>query len=175
MTADCQKPHPFLGSTTHPHQELNGFRRGKNDTNDTPKLPNILLQWQNHSPLYPRCRSTLVNEELTFRRDVLFTDKDKKYYQSQIFDQKRYMTSGDFRHKDSRWNKVIGFVLKQINANDAEIDAFIIVDSASFPLKILDIQTLQSDNESLRHKVKSMLLYEWRRANAKAAMRENWR
>ena len=50
---------------------------------------------------------------------------DKKRYQSQITDQKRYMASGDFKHKCARWKKVIRAIDEQIKAIDAEIESLI--------------------------------------------------
>ena len=59
-------------------------------------------------------------------REFLLTDK--KRYQAQLSDQKRYMAPGDFKHKNSRWKKVIKSIDEQIAAIDAEIEALIAAD-----------------------------------------------
>jgi len=53
---------------------------------------------------------------------------DKKRYQSQLTDQKKYMAPGDFKHKSSRWKKVIKSIDEQIAAIDAEIESLIAAD-----------------------------------------------
>ena len=53
---------------------------------------------------------------------------DKKRYQSQITDQKKYMAPKDFKNKNSRWKKVIKSIDEQIAAIDAEIDSIIAAD-----------------------------------------------
>ena len=60
--------------------------------------------------------------------DREFLLNDKKRYQSQITDQKRYMAPGDFKHKNSRWKKVIKVIDDQIKAIDAEIESIIAAD-----------------------------------------------
>ena len=59
-------------------------------------------------------------------REFLLTDK--KRYQSQLTDQKRYMTPDDFKHKSKRWKEVIKSIDKQIQAIDEEIDSLINAD-----------------------------------------------
>lgn len=56
-------------------------------------------------------------------REFLLTDR--KRYQSQLSDQKKYMAPGDFKHKSSRWKKVIKAIDAQIEGIDAEIDSLI--------------------------------------------------
>lgn len=53
---------------------------------------------------------------------------DKKCYQAQLSDQKRYMDPIDFKHKSTRWKKVIRSIEEQIASIDAEIDALIAAD-----------------------------------------------
>ena len=53
---------------------------------------------------------------------------DRKRYQSQLSDQKKYMAPCDFKHKNSRWKKVIKSIDEQIAAIDAEIESLIAAD-----------------------------------------------
>ena len=53
---------------------------------------------------------------------------DRKRYQSQLSDQKKYMAPGDSKHKSSRWKKVIKSIDEQIAAIDAEIESLIAAD-----------------------------------------------
>ena len=53
---------------------------------------------------------------------------DRKRYQSQLTDQKKYMAPGDFKHKSGRWKKVIKSIDEQIAAIDTEIETLIAAD-----------------------------------------------
>ena len=66
------------------------------------------------------------NDAIDATREFLLTDK--KRYQAQLSDQKRYMAPGDFKQKNSRWKKVIKSINEQIAAIDAEIEALIAAD-----------------------------------------------
>ena len=59
-------------------------------------------------------------------REFLLTDK--KRYQAQLMDQKKYMAPGDYKHKSLRWKKVIRSIDQQIKAIDAEIEGLIAAD-----------------------------------------------
>ena len=53
---------------------------------------------------------------------------DRKRYQSQLTDQKKYMAPSDFKHKSGRWKKVIKNINEQIAATDTEIETLIEAD-----------------------------------------------
>ena len=71
-------------------------------------------------------RGLVSMKNLLSDREFLLTDR--KRFQSQLSDQKKYMASGDYKHKSARWKKVIKSIDEQIAAIDAEIEALIAAD-----------------------------------------------
>ena len=101
--------------------------RGKNDTIDAARIAEYAYRYSDKAVRYAIADDALVSmKNLLADREFLLNDK--KRYQSQITDQKRYMAPGDFKHKNSRWKKVIKVIDDQIKAIDAEIESIIAAD-----------------------------------------------
>ena len=104
-----------------------GITRGKNDTIDAARIAEYAYRYSDKAVRYAIADDALVSmKNLLADREFLLNDK--KRYQSQITDQKRYMAPGDFKHKNSRWKKVIKVIEDQIKAIDAEIQSIIAAD-----------------------------------------------
>ena len=104
-----------------------GITRGKNDTIDAARIAEYAYGYSDKAVRYAIADDALVSmKNLLADREFLLNDK--KRYQSQITDQKRYMAPGDFKHKNSRWKKVIKVIDDQIKAIDAEIESIIAAD-----------------------------------------------
>lgn len=101
-----------------------GLTRGKNDAIDAARIAEYAYRYSDKAIRYRIPDAALVSmKSLLVDREFLLIDK--KRYQSQITDQKRYMASGDFKHKCARWKKVIRAIDEQIKAIDAEIESLI--------------------------------------------------
>ena len=104
-----------------------GLTRGKNDAIDATRIAEYAFRYSDKAVRYAIQDATLVSmKNLLSDREFLLTDK--KRYQAQLSDQKRYMAPGDFKQKNSRWKKVIKSINEQIAAIDAEIAALIAAD-----------------------------------------------
>lgn len=128
LTVTCQELDVFLwlDDPTRIKNSL-GLTRGKNDAIDAMRIAEYAYRYSDKAVRYAIPDTALVSmKNLLSDREFLLTDK--KRYQAQLSDQKKYMAPGDFKHKNSRWNKVIKAIDAQIEAIDAEIDSIIAVD-----------------------------------------------
>ena len=130
LTVACQELDIFLwmDDPTRIKNSM-GLTRGKNDAIDAARISEYACRYSDKAVRYRIPDAALVSmKNLLADREFLLTDK--KRYQSQITDQKRYMAPGDFRHKASRWKKVIKAIEVQIKAIDAEIESIIAANPA---------------------------------------------
>ena len=128
LTIACQELDLFLwlDDPTRIKNSM-GLTRGKNDAIDATRIAEYAFRYSDKAVRYAIQDATLVSmKNLLSDREFLLTDK--KRYQAQLSDQKRYMAPGDFKHKNSRWKKVIKSINEQIAAIDAEIAALIAAD-----------------------------------------------
>ena len=128
LTIACQELDLFLwlDDPTRIKNSM-GLTRGKNDAIDATRIAEYAFRYSDKAVRYAIQDATLVSmKNLLSDREFLLTDK--KRYQAQLSDQKRYMAPGDFKHKNSRWKKVIKSINEQIAAIDAEIEALIAAD-----------------------------------------------
>ena len=128
LTIACQELDLFLwlDDPTRIKNSM-GLTRGKNDAIDATRIAEYAFRYSDKAVRYAIQDATLVSmKNLLSDREFLLTDK--KRYQAQLSDQKRYMAPGDFKHKNSRWEKVIKSINEQIAAIDAEIEALIAAD-----------------------------------------------
>ena len=128
LTVACQELDLFLwlDDPTRIKNSM-GLTRGKNDAIDAARIAEYAFRYSDKAVRYAIQDAALVSmKNLLSDREFLLTDK--KRYQSQLSDQKRYMAPGDFKHKNSRWKKVIKSIDEQIAAIDAEIEALIAAD-----------------------------------------------
>ena len=128
LTVACQELDVFLwlDDPTRIKNSM-GLTRGKNDSIDAARIADYAYRHSDKAVRYVIPDAAIVSmKSLLSDREFLLTDK--KRYQSQLTDQKRYMTPNDFRHKSRRWKKVISSIDRQILAIDAEIDALIAAD-----------------------------------------------
>lgn len=129
LTVACQELDVFLwmDDPTRIKNSM-GLTRGKNDAIDAARIAEYACRYRDKAVRYRIPDAALVSmKNLLADREFLLTDK--KRYQSQITDQRRYMAPGDFKHKYSRWRKVIKTIEEQIKAIDAEIEGIIAADS----------------------------------------------
>ena len=128
LTVACQDLDVFLwiDDPTRIKNSM-GITRGKNDKIDAARIAEYAYRYSDKAVRYTIAEEAMVSmKNLLADREFLLIDK--KRYQSQITDQKRYMASDDFKHKKSRWKKVIKAIDDQIKAIDAEIDGIIAAD-----------------------------------------------
>lgn len=128
LTVACQELDVFLwiDDPTRIKNSM-GLTRGKNDTIDAARIAEYACRYSDKAVRYSVPDAALVSmKSLLSDREFLLIDK--KRYQSQLTDQKRYMSPDDFKHKSKRWKDVISSIDKQIQAIDAEIDALITAD-----------------------------------------------
>ena len=103
-----------------------GLTRGKNDAIDA-WIAEYAFRYSDKAIRYCIPDAALVSmKNLLADRGFLLIDK--KRYQSQLTDQKKYIAPGDFKHKNSRWKKVIKSIDEQISSIDAEIESLIAAD-----------------------------------------------
>ena len=125
LTVACQELGIFLwmDDPTRIKNSM-GLTRGKNDKMDAARIAEYAFRYSDKAVRYAIPDAAMVSmKNLLSDREFLLSDK--KRYQSQLSDQKKYMTPGDYKHKASRWKKVIKTLDEQIAAIDVEIDAII--------------------------------------------------
>ena len=128
LTVACQELDIFLwmDDPTRIKNSM-GLTRGKNDTIDAERIAEYAYRYSDKAVRYVIAEDAIVSmKNLLSDREFLLVDR--KRYQSQLTDQRKYMAPGDFKHKSSRWKKVIKTIDEQINAIDAEIEALIEAD-----------------------------------------------
>ena len=128
LTMACQELDLFLwlDDPTRIKNSM-GLTRGKNDAIDATRIAEYAFRYSDKAVRYSVPDAALVSmKNLLSDREFLLVDK--KRYQAQLSDQKRYMDPVDFKHKSSRWKKVIRSIEEQIASIDAEIDALIAAD-----------------------------------------------
>lgn len=128
LTVACQELDIFLwmDDPTRIKNSM-GLTRGKNDAIDAARIAEYAFRYSDKAVRYAIPDAALVSmKNLLSDREFLLTDK--KRYQAQLSDQKRYMAPGDFKHKNSRWKKVIKSIDEQIASIDDEIETLIAAD-----------------------------------------------
>ena len=104
-----------------------GLTRGKNDVIDAARIAEYAFRYSDKAVRYYIPDAALVSmKNLLADREFLLIDR--KRYQSQLTDQKKYMAPSDFKHKSCRWKKVIKSIDEQIAAIDTEIETLIAAD-----------------------------------------------
>ena len=128
LTVACQELDAFLwlDDPTRIKNSM-GLTRGKNDAIDAARIAEYAYRHNDKAVRYV-IPDTAIASMKSLLSDREFLLIDKKRYQSQLTDQKRYMSPDDFKHKSMRWKDVISSIDKQILAIDEEIDALIAVD-----------------------------------------------
>ena len=117
LTVACQEMNVFLW-LDDPARIKNsmGLIRGKN-----------AHRYEDKAVRYAIPDTALVSmKNLLSDREFLLSDR--KRYQAQLTDQKKYMAPNDFKHKDKRWKEVIKVIDRQIQVIDEEIDSLIAAD-----------------------------------------------
>ena len=128
LTVACQELGIFLwmDDPTRIKNSM-GLTRGKNDAIDAARIAEYAYRYSDKAIRYHIPDAALVSmKNLLSDREFLLVDRKK--YQSQLSDQKKYMAPVDFKHKNSRWKKVIKSIDEQIAGIDAEIEALIAAD-----------------------------------------------
>ena len=125
LTVACQELNLFLwlDDPTRIKNSM-GLTRGKNDRIDAVRIAEYAYRYNDKAVRYAIADEAFVSmKNLLSDREFLLIDK--KRYQSQLTDQKKYMAPGDYKHKSSRWKKVLKAIDEQIAAIDAEIESII--------------------------------------------------
>ena len=128
LTVACQELDIFLwlDDPTRIKNSM-GLTRGKNDVIDAARIAEYAFRYSDKAVRYYIPDAALVSmKNLLADREFLLIDR--KRYQSQLTDQKKYMAPGDFKHKSGRWKKVIKSIDEQIAAIDTEIETLIAAD-----------------------------------------------
>ena len=128
LTVACQELNLFLwlDDPTRIKNSM-GLTRGKNDAIDAARIAEYAFRYSDKAVRYSIPDAALVSmKNLLSDREFLLADR--KRYQSQLSDQKMFMNPRDFKHKSTRWKKVIKSIEEQIEAIDAEIDSIISAD-----------------------------------------------
>ena len=128
LTVACQELDVFLwmDDPTRIKNSM-GLTRGKTDRIDAARIAEYAYRYSDKAVRYAIPDAALVSmKNLLSDREFLLTDK--KRYQAQLMDQKKYMAPGDYKHKSLRWKKVIRSIDQQIKAIDAEIEGLIAAD-----------------------------------------------
>lgn len=128
LTVTCQEMDVFLwmDDPTRIKNSM-GLTRGKNDTVDARRIAEYAYRYSDKAVRYAIPDAALVSmKNLLSDREFLLTDR--KRYQSQLSDQRKYMAPGDFKLKSSRWKKIVKAIDAQIEAIDDEIDSLISAD-----------------------------------------------
>ena len=123
LTVTCQELDLFLwlDDPTRIKNSM-GLTRGKNDAIDAARIAEYAFRYSDKAVRYSIPDAALVSmKNLLSDREFLLIDK--KRYQAQLSDQKRYMDPIDFKHKSTRWKKVIGSIEEQIASTRASISA----------------------------------------------------
>jgi transposase len=137
LTVACQELDVFLWMDD-PTRIKNSFGiiRGKNDAIDAARIAEYAYRYEDKAVRYAIAEDAIVSmKNLLSDREFLLIDK--KRYQAQLTDQKKYMAPVDFRHKSSRWKKVIKTIDEQIKAIDSEIESLIAADPVLTRQKVL--------------------------------------
>lgn len=128
LTVACQELDIFLwlDDPTRIKNSM-GLTRGKNDVIDAARIAEYAFRYSDKAVRYCIPDAALVSmKNLLADREFLLIDR--KRYQTQLTDQKKYMAPGDFKHKSGRWKKVIKSIDEQIAAIDTEIETLIAAD-----------------------------------------------
>jgi transposase len=128
LTIACQELDMFLwiDDPTRIKNSM-GIVRSKNDRMDASRIAEYALRYCDKAVRYAIPDEALVSmKSLLSDREFLLTDR--KRYQVQLSDQKKYMAPGDYKHKSLRWKKVIRAIDEQITAIDSEIESLIAAD-----------------------------------------------
>ena len=137
LTVACQELDVFLwlDDPTRIKNSM-GIIRGKNDKIDAERIAEYAYRYSDKAVRYAIPDAAIVSMK-SLLSDREFLIKDRKRYQSQLSDQKKYMAPEDFKHKSKRWKDIIKAIDKQIDAIDAEIDDIIAADPVLARLKNL--------------------------------------
>lgn len=122
LTVSCQDMGLFLW-IDDPTRIRNSFGiiRGKNDAVDAVRIAEYACRYSDKAVRYSIADKELVSlKNLLSDRDFLL--KDRKRYQIQLTDQKKYMDSDDFKEKSSRWKKILKTINETIDDIDVEIE-----------------------------------------------------
>ena len=128
LTVACQELDIFLwmDDPTRIKNSM-GLTRGKNDAIDAARIAEYAYRYNDKAARYCIPDAALVSmKSLLADREFLLVDR--KRYQSQLTDQKKFMAHGDFKRKSTRWRKVVKSIEEQIASIDAEIEAIIDAD-----------------------------------------------
>ena len=125
LTCACQELGIFLWmeDPTRIKNSL-GVTRGKNDAIDARRIAEYAFRFNDKAVAYTMKDKDIVSlKNLLSDRDLLLADRKK--YEAQLSDQKKYMSVEDYKNKSRRWKKVIAAIKEQLAAIEAEMKAIV--------------------------------------------------
>jgi transposase len=101
-----------------------GITRGKNDVVDARRIAEYAFRFNDKAIAYAmKDKDIATLKNLLADRDLLLNDRKK--YEAQLKDQKKYMSGEDYKNKEKRWKKVIKSLKEQIASIEEEIRAVV--------------------------------------------------
>lgn len=125
LTCACQELGIFLWMED-PTRIRNSFgvTRGKNDAVDARRIAEYAFRFNDKAVAYAlRDKDIASLKNLLSDRDLLLADRKK--YEAQLCDQKKFMSEEDYRNKSRRWKKVISAIKEQLVSIEAEMQAIV--------------------------------------------------
>ena len=97
-----------------------GVIRGKSDTVDARRIAEYAYRFNDKAVAYAMKDKDIMSlKNLLSDRDLLLADRKK--YEAQLSDQKRYMSVENYKNKARRWKKIISTIKEQLAAIEAEM------------------------------------------------------
>ena len=101
-----------------------GLTRGKNDAVDAQRIAEYAFRFNDKAEAYAMKDEDIASlKNLLSDRDLLLADRKK--YEAQLSDQKKYMSSSDYKRKAARWKNVIKSLRDQIASIEEEMEAIV--------------------------------------------------
>ena len=125
LTCACQELGIFLWMED-PTRVKNSFgvTRGKNDAVDARRIAEYAFRFNDKAVAYALNDKDIVSlKNLLSDRELLLADRKK--YEAQLCDQKKFMSAEDYRNKSRRWKKVISAIKEQLSSIEAEMQAIV--------------------------------------------------
>ena len=101
-----------------------GVTRSKNDAVDARRIAEYAFRFNDKAVAYSMKDKDIESlKNLLSDRDLLLADRKK--YEAQLNDQKKYMSAEDYKHKSKRWKKIISAIKEQLDAIESEMQAIV--------------------------------------------------
>lgn len=125
LTCGCQELGIFLWMED-PTRIRNSFgvTRGKSDAVDARRIAEYAFRFNDKAVAYALRDKDIVSlKNLLSDRELLLADRKK--YEAQLSDQKKFLSAKDYGSKSLRWKKVISAIREQLASIEAEMQAIV--------------------------------------------------